>query len=56
MGLETVDDLLRLVLLDDALPAQHGGVRHGALDVLLIQPGANPMEELKSFTKVSVSF
>ena len=41
-GLETVDDLLRLVLLDDALPAQHGGVRHGALDVLLIQPGVEP--------------
>ena len=41
-GLETVDDLLRLVLLDDALPAQHGGVRHGALDVLLIQPGVKP--------------
>ena len=38
-GLEAGDDLLHLVLLDDALLAQHVGVGNGALDVLLIQPG-----------------
>ena len=38
-GLQALDDLLGLVLLDDALLAQHGGVGDGAPDVLLIQPG-----------------
>ena len=38
-GLEPVDDLLRLAGLDDALPPQHSGVGHGALDVLLVEPG-----------------
>ena len=38
-GLQALDDLLGLVLLDDALLAQHGGVGHGAGDVLLVQPG-----------------
>ena len=38
-GLQALDDLLGLVLLDDSLLAQHGGVGDGAPDVLLIQPG-----------------
>ena len=38
-GLQAVDDLLHLVLLDDALLAQHLGVGNGAGDVLLIEPG-----------------
>ena len=38
-GLEAVDNLLRLVLLDDALLAQHGGVGDGARDILFVHPG-----------------
>ena len=38
-GLEAVDNLLRLVLLDDALSAQHGRVGDGARDVLFVHPG-----------------
>ena len=36
-ALEALNDLLGLVLLDDALPAQHGRVRDRAGDVLLVQ-------------------
>ena len=38
-GLEPGDDLLGLVLLNDALPAQHGRVGDGAGDVLAVHPG-----------------
>ena len=37
-GLQTVDDLFRVTLLDDALLAQHGGVGDGAGDVLPVHP------------------
>ena len=37
--LQTLDDLLRLVGLNDALLAQHGGVGDGAGDVLFVHPG-----------------
>ena len=36
-ALEALNDLLGLVLLDDALSAQHGRVRDRAGDVLLVQ-------------------
>ena len=36
-ALEALNDLLGLMLLDDALPAQHGRVRDRAGDVLLVQ-------------------
>ena len=38
-GLEAVNDLLGLVLLDDPLPAQHGRVGDGPGDVLPVHPG-----------------
>ena len=38
-GLESVDDLLCLMLLNDAGLAQHMGMGDGAADVLLVQPG-----------------
>ena len=38
-GLQAVYNGLHLVLLDDALLAQHLGVGDGACDVLLVQPG-----------------
>ena len=37
--LQTLDDLFRLVLLNDALLAQHGGVGDGAGDILFVHPG-----------------
>ena len=38
-GLQTLDDLLGLVLLNDPLLAQHGGMGDGPGDVLLVKPG-----------------
>ena len=38
-GLQTVDDVVGVLLRDDALLAQHGGVGDGAPDVLLVQAG-----------------
>ena len=35
-ALESLDDLFRLVLLDDTLPAEHGRMRDRAGDVFLI--------------------
>ena len=37
--LETLDNLFRLMLLDDALFSQHGRMGDGARNVLLIEPG-----------------
>ena len=38
-GFQAVDDGLRFLHGDDALPPQHGGVGNGTLNVLPVQPG-----------------
>ena len=38
-GLQALHNLLRLVLFNDALTAQHGGVGNGATDILFIEAG-----------------
>ena len=38
-GLQALNNLLGLMLLDDPLLAQHGGVGNGAGNVLLVKPG-----------------
>ena len=46
-GLQTLNDLLGLVLLNDPLLAQHGGMGDGSGDVLLVKPGVEANGRVK---------